>query len=66
MTFSANSHDVARLRADLLAAEQEVDRADDIGDTAAVVRVRVSLQPRILRLRRAIAEAERQTRTEVH
>ena len=51
--------DVASLRADLAAAEHELDRADALGDAGAVVRVRMSLEPRIVQLRRAIADAER-------
>jgi hypothetical protein len=50
---------VASLRADLAAAEQELDRADALGDAGAVVRLRISLEPRIVQLRRAIADAER-------
>jgi hypothetical protein len=53
--------DVAALRADLAAAEHDFDRTDDLGDSAAVVRMRRSLMPRLERLRAAIARAERDT-----
>jgi len=60
---------VERLRADLADAERELERADAVGDSAAVVRVHIVLGPRLGRLRRALASAvvERQrTTTEVN
>lgn len=58
----------ALLRSDLRAAEAELDHVDAVGDSAAVARVRVVFGPRIVRLRRALAAAERDRRptTEVH
>jgi hypothetical protein len=63
-----DSHRTALLRADLDAVARELDRVDALGDTAAVVRARILLGPRISQLRRAIAVAERdgRTTTEVH
>jgi hypothetical protein len=52
---------IASLKADLAAAEYELDRVDDLGDAAAVVRIRRSLMPRLDRLRAAIARAEHDT-----
>ncbi len=49
----------AVLRADLADVEHELDRMEALGDVAAVVRVRLVLGPRIGRLRRALAAAER-------
>jgi hypothetical protein len=54
---------VERLRADLADAERELDHVDAVGDTAAAVRVRMVLGPRIDQLRRALAAAERDRRT---
>ena len=53
---------VAVLRADLADAERELDRADALGDAAAVVRIHRSIAPRLRDLRASIARAERQTR----
>jgi hypothetical protein len=58
-THTVLAKNVTAMRADLAAAEQELDRADVLADAAAVVRVRISLEPRIVQLRRAIADAER-------
>jgi hypothetical protein len=52
--------DLTTLRTLLAEAEQDIDRADALGDAAAVVRVRTSLAPRIDALQRAIARAERE------
>ena len=49
----------AVLRADLADVERELDRVDALGDAAAVVRVRIVLNPRLDHLRRALAAAER-------
>ena len=54
---------VAVLRADLADAHQDLDRAETLGDTAAIARTRVLVAPRIARLQRAITEAERLQRT---
>jgi hypothetical protein len=66
--MTASAEHVATLRADLAAAEHDLDRADAVGDAGAVVRVRITLEPRIVQLRRAIADAERVrlTTTEVN
>ena len=58
----------AVLRAAIADVERELDRVDAVGDPAAVARVRVLVEPRIGRLRRAIAVVERdgRTTTEVH
>jgi hypothetical protein len=45
----------AVLLADL---ERELERADAVGDSGAVARVRIVLRPRIRQLRRALAKAE--------
>ena len=64
----AEHQTAAVLRADLADAERELDRVDALGDTAAVVRVRIALGPRIGHLRRTIAvvEGDRRTRAEVN
>lgn len=59
--MSITNTDLPRLRAELVAVEREVDRADDTGDTGATARIRRTL--RLLRMR--VADAERAT-TGVH
>lgn len=53
----------AVLRTDLAAAEQEWDRVDRHGDTAATARIRITVEPRMGQLRRAIAAIERDQQT---
>ena len=57
--MTAGIERIDSLKADLAAAEQDLDRANSLGDTGAVVRLRITLEPRIVQLRRAIADAER-------
>lgn len=59
MTTPMPADRTAVLRADLNAAEAEWDRADAHADAAAAVRIRALVEPRIGRLRRALAAAER-------
>src|SRR5262245_30856548 len=49
---------LAVLRADLIAAEAEWDRLDAHGHPASTVRIRSFVEPRIGRLRRALAATE--------
>ena len=58
--------DVGALRAALIDAEREWDRVDAQGDTAATVRLRAVIDPRIRQIRRALAVIERTTLDEVH
>lgn len=55
MTTRTSADLLAALRAELVAAEREWDRVDAQGDTAATVRVRAVIDPRIWQLRHAIA-----------
>ena len=59
MTTPTLAEQVAVWSAHLAAAERDLDRADELGDTAAVVRIRASLEPRIVQLRGGIAKAKR-------
>jgi hypothetical protein len=49
------------LWADVVAIEQELDRADRLGDAGALARIRQSLLPRLAQLQEAITRAERDT-----
>lgn len=63
MTALTMPDPLSALRSDLSAAEAEWDRIDAQGDTSAIVRTRIVIEPRIRQLRRALAVAER-NRTE--
>lgn len=65
MTTQVAADDLVALRAELVAAEREWDRIDAQGDTAATVRVREVIVPRIRQLRRAIAVVNNNS-SEVH
>jgi len=63
MTALTMPDHLSALRSDLSAAEAEWDRTDAQGDTSAIVRTRILIDPRIAhlraQLRRALAAADR-------
>ena len=54
---------MASPRTDLAAAEQEWDRVDRHGDTAATARIRTTVESRIRQIRRVLAAIERDQHT---